>query len=277
MSDRFSTHFRYTHAQRDGSTYVGNDPLHNGFSPEYVATVPGDFENHPALRKFYLANRDRDQVTWMLSFTPTEAWDLSASVDHARDDYNQSELGLVGARIDSLALDATYAPSQAWSLYANYTHERMDADQDGHSFSGGASQIPQASDPTRDWFVNHHDRVDSVTLGYKRSVPGKHMDFGVDYLYSKSRSDLDFAVGSSLLTAPLPRDTTELNSLDLNGTFKLRENLSLRADVWYESYRSNDWALDGIAPNTLANVILLGETSPDYNVYVVSLSLIYRF
>ena len=51
----------------------------------------------------------------------------------------------------------------------------------------------------------------------------------------------------------------------------------MAAAYWYESYRSQDWQLDGVTPSTISNVLSLGETSPSYNVNFVSLSLRYRF
>lgn len=277
ISERFSGQLRYTNARRDGSTYVGNEPFLSGYSPGYTATVPGGFENLPGLRKYFLANRDRDQLSATISFTPTEAWTLSAAVDYVRDKYNESELGLVDAKIDSFSFDTVYAPSPLWSTYAFYTYEKLASNQNGHSFSGGAAQLVTAFDPNRDWFVDNRDTIDSYGAGYKRSLASSRLDFGVDYLYSKTRSDLNFAVGSLLSTRPLPRDATRLDSLNLYGTYKMRENTALRLGYWYERYHSTDWAVDGIVPNTLANVILLGESSPDYKVHVVSLSVIHRF
>jgi hypothetical protein len=103
------------------------------------------------------------------------------------------------------------------------------------------------------------------------------VEFGADYLRSKTRSELDFQVGSLLTTRPLPDDETLLDSFNVHASFKLKDAWSLRATYWYERYDSSDWALDGIVPNQLANVILLGEDSPDYNVQVVTFSMIYRF
>lgn len=278
ISERFSGHLRYTFAQRDGSTYVGNEPLHTGYSEAYVATVTGDFENLPGLRKYYQANRDRDQVTATLSFTPTEAWTLGLEANYAQDEYNESELGLIDSKIDSYTFDTTYAPSPLWSTYLFYTTEKLTSDQDGHSFSGTASvKVAQANDPNRDWFVYHRDHINSYGAGYKRSLTSKPLDFGIDYTYSKTRSNLDFAVGSLLSTKPLPSDVSQLDSLNLYGTYAMRDNLSLRLNYLYERYHSTDWSVDGIAPNQLANVILLGEDSPDYNVHAVSLSMTYRF
>lgn len=59
--------------------------------------------------------------------------------------------------------------------------------------------------------------------------------------------------------------------------FRWKKDWSIQARYWIEHYQSSDWALDDVEPNTLANVITLGEDSPDYTVHVLTLSLAYRF
>ena len=275
--DTLNAYLRYSHAVRDGSTYIGNEPFLSGYSPGYTSTVAAGWENHPLLRRYFEANRDRDQLSAGLELSATEALALSASVDFAKDNYNESALGLTDARVETATLDAVYAPSQKWSSYAFWTYEKQGSHQAGWSFSGGAAQIPNASDPRRQWFANHRDRINSSGLGFTRSLYSGRVDLGVDYLHSKSRSGIDFAVGSALLTKPLPRDISQLDSFNIHATYKLRESFSLRMSYWYERYRSTDWAVDGIEANTLANVILLGENSPNYRENVVSLSVLYRF
>jgi MtrB/PioB family decaheme-associated outer membrane protein len=277
FSDRFNGRLRYVHARRDGSTYVGNEPFLSGYSPGYTNTVVAGWENHPDLRRYFEADRDRDQFTAMLDWSASEALTLSASLDYAFDDYTSSEVGLVDTKVASATVEAVYAPSPLWSAHAFQTYEQLNANQNGHSFAGGANQIPQSSDPRREWFVHHRDRVDTTGLGFTRSLTSGRTEFGLEYLRSKSRSGLDFEVGSLLATRPLPRDETRLESVNLHASFKLKDRLSLRANYWYERFRSTDWAIDGIEPNQLANVILLGEDSPDYRVHVISLSLLYRF
>jgi hypothetical protein len=41
--------------------------------------------------------------------------------------------------------------------------------------------------------------------------------------------------------------------------------------------KATDFAVDGILPDTLSNVLLLGEGSPRYDLTLVSLSYRYRF
>jgi MtrB/PioB family decaheme-associated outer membrane protein len=277
FTERFSANVRYTHANRDGSTYVGNEPFLSSYSPGYTATVPGTFENLPGLRRSFLADRDRDQLTASASFMPIDAWTLSASLDRAKDAYNKSELGLIDSRIDGYTIESVIATSPFWSIHAFFSHEKLVSNQDGRSFSGGAAQLTTGFDPNRNWSVEHRDVVDSYGAGYKRSPEAGRLDYGVDVLYSKTRSDLNFAVGSALSARPLPRDVTRLESLTLYCNYKMRANTALRLGYWYERYHSADWSVDGIDPDQLANVILLGETSPNYKVHVVSLSVTHRF
>jgi hypothetical protein len=75
----------------------------------------------------------------------------------------------------------------------------------------------------------------------------------------------------------LPTSHTTLESVSVYGSCRLRENLTLKLRYWYEDYESDDWQLDGIVPNQLANVITLGEQSPDYGVHVVYASMEWRF
>lgn len=45
----------------------------------------------------------------------------------------------------------------------------------------------------------------------------------------------------------------------------------------YEQFESTDWAVDNAPPNQLANVITMGGSSPDYDVWVTTFSVGYRF
>ena len=57
----------------------------------------------------------------------------------------------------------------------------------------------------------------------------------------------------------------------------MRENLSLRAGYWYERYDSQNWMLDGVAHDTIPNVLTFGEQSPRYRMHVITMSVRYSF
>jgi hypothetical protein len=55
----------------------------------------------------------------------------------------------------------------------------------------------------------------------------------------------------------------------------LKSNVVLRGGWLYERYRSDDWGLDGVQPDTVGSVLTWGANSPDYNVSVFTLSFTY--
>ncbi|HET6603174.1 MAG TPA: MtrB/PioB family decaheme-associated outer membrane protein [Xanthomonadaceae bacterium] len=276
FTDRFGLSARLSRADRSGSTYHGEEPFHSSYSPDYVATVSGGWENIPGLRKFHQADRDRTQYALTAQFTPSERWALSLDAQRTADDYDASEFGLQEADIRALTLDASYTPSTAWSAHAWYSRENLDFDQDGQSIQGGGNRIPSSEDPGRAWSAAHRDRVDSAGAGFDWWPIERRLRLGADLLHVRSRGDIDVVTGAALSSAPLPTVETRLRSLGLRGSYRLRHNLALNLRYWYEYYDSSDWALD-IPENQLANVILLGESSPDYRVHVVTASVTFTF
>jgi MtrB/PioB family decaheme-associated outer membrane protein len=278
LTETVSTGIRLSRAGRHGSTYRGEEPFLSTYAPGYTATVPGGWENHPDMRKYFLSDRQRDTVAWFAALTPGENWAVGVNVTYLRDDYERSEMGLTGSTMGNYTVDASYhLPSAAVTTYAFYTYEHLRSDQDGLQFSGGAVKLTQASDPARDWSATHRDRMDTIGGGVAKTLIKNTLDLGADYVYAKSKSEVDVTAGSSLTTAPLPVSITRLNSLGVYGKYKMRQDMALKARYWIEKFRSTDWAADNVDPNTLANVITLGEDSPGYTVHVLTISFVYRF
>lgn len=275
--DSFEASLQLTAASRDGSTYVGNEPFLSGYSPGYTSTVPGGWENAPGLRKYHLADRDRQQAILHMGYMPTEAWVFGLNVNYIDDDYDSSDLGLTSSIASDYTLDIAYAPGQNWSAYGFYTYERMDADQDGRSIRGAATRVADAEDPTRSWFADQRDDVQTWGLGVETRWFEDQLELNLDYLESDSESDMYVTAGTALTYAPLPTLETDLSSLGVNATWRWNKDISLRGGYWLQQYDSTDWALDGVEANQLANVILFGEESPDYNVHVVTFSVVVNF
>jgi MtrB/PioB family decaheme-associated outer membrane protein len=275
-SDWFSGSLKLMRAERDGSTYHGDHPFLSGYDAGYTDTVPGGFENPPGLRKYYQANRTRDRYGLNLSFTPGDAWSIDIDAQRLKDEYHRSELGLLSSDNRSWTLETTFAPTARWSAYAFHTWERIGQDQAGVS-TRGASREADAVDPARHWRANHHDRMGTTGAGFSWNVIDKRLDLGFDWLDARSDGRIDVVAGSALTFAPLPPNRTRLESFSLYGKYRVRQDLSVVVRWWNERYRATDFAVDDIAANQLANVILLGEDSEDYDVNVVTVSMAYRF
>jgi MtrB/PioB family decaheme-associated outer membrane protein len=274
-SDWFSTSLQVSRADRSGSTYHGDATFLSTYSPGYVAYRTDAWENPPGFVRFNIADRIRDRVGAGITLTPNAFWSIGLDAQRIEDDYRKSALGLRASDTEMFTFNVSFMPSANWSNHLFYVRENSGMDQYGHSLA--ATPSVDLTNPARAWAAFHRDKVDTAGAGFKWTADDSRLSLGAEYVYSRTHSQIDVTTGSALTSAPLPADRTRLNSITLNGQYRLRDNLSLKMQLWNERYRSTDFALDNVDPNQLANVILLGEDSPDYKVNVVTFSLVYRF
>ncbi|HEX5756396.1 MAG TPA: MtrB/PioB family decaheme-associated outer membrane protein [Arenimonas sp.] len=263
LSEPLGLSVRWQESRRRGGSYLGSRPFLDSHAPGYTDTVPGGFENLPDLRQFHLADRDRQQLAVQLHYEARPDLSFSGRIGRTRDDYRASEFGLQHSHLHDWQVEAVYAVSR-WSLAAYTGFERARIAQDGRAFQGGANRIPQANDPSRDWRAEHDDRVHTHGLSLRREF-AQRGSLSLDYARSQVRGQADVSVGSALTVAPLPATRADLRSLELRGEWALRERVDVHVAWRRERFGAADWASDGVAVNTLANVILLGQESPDYS------------
>jgi hypothetical protein len=265
-------------ADRDVDAYTGNAPLINSYLPGQIGA--DEYENHPLLRKYYLADRDREEARFRADFAPAPVVNLGFAASYAEDDYDDGYFGLTRAKVESVSVDAGWYPQENISLTGFYTKEQYDSEQSARSFFSVAS----AEDPANDWFADTNDKVDTwnfalnfTDVGTERGWNG--LDFGFDYTFSNTRSDIVVtAVPSSFQqTAPLPQLQAKMRTFTLWGSFQLNRQSSIRLAAESSELSTTDWGLDGVAPDTLANVLLLGESAANYDLWLVSASWNYRF
>lgn len=237
--------FNLAHGKRDGERYE--------VVPE---TTP---PQNPLLRKYNLADRERDLLGMRATMAAGERVTLGVGIEAAHDDYTDSAIGLTDSREVNLSLDAAAALSDKTSVHAFAHHQTIDARQAGSSGFG----LP-------DWNARNDDTVNTLGVGVKHAY-AEGLDLGADYAVSLSRGEVTVA-GSRF-----PDLRASVRSLKLYGSYPLKEPWSLQAAYWYERYHSDDWALDGVTPTTIPNVLSFGETSPDYDVSFVTVSVRYRF
>ena len=277
LADGLALAFRVEVADRDGSAYVGNRAFLESYLPAYTSTVWGQFENLPELRLYPVADRRRHRGTLALDWRPQERFGLSLAAGLTDDDYRASTLGLTASRIHDLhlVLDGTVGEASTWRAFAG--HDRYAIDQAGRQFSGGTARPTQAVDPNRNWFARHRDRVDTVGLGFGHEFADRRLRLDAEVAGSRVRSRIDVATGPSLTSAPLPDNRATLRQGDLRGTWRMNPSLDLGLGLRIEDFDGRDVQRDGTAPNTLANVILLGDESPDYRARVVYVTLVWRY
>ena len=100
------------------------------------------------------------------------------------------------------------------------------------------------------------------------------LDIGADYTMTNSTGEISMISGA---LTEFPNLTTDLHSIKLFANYQIEESMYLRAAYWFESYDSEDWAVENISSATISNVLSLGELTPSYDVNVIKLSMVYAF
>ncbi|MFZ2649437.1 MAG: MtrB/PioB family decaheme-associated outer membrane protein [Burkholderiaceae bacterium] len=248
--DNVSLALKLAHARRSASEYRS------------VATiVPPE---NPLLRKFNMAERERNTAGLRSDIAVAENLNLGLSVDFSNDNYSKSSIGLTDGRSVSLGADLSVALSDQTRAHAFAQAERI------RSRQAGSQLFAQA-----DWTGRSQDAVDVLGLGLKHAAMKGKLELGADLVFSRARSEV--VVDAGVSSAPFPDVTTSLDSVRLGATYRVNDKLSVLGSYWYEQMDARDWRFDGVQPDTIANLLALGEQTPRYTVNVVRVALRYRF
>ena len=231
-------------------------------SPYQQVSDPGLQENI-LMRKFNLADRQRDRVLIELDLSPTGRLSIGLGYFISEDRYQQSILGLMESNEDSLSLDLGYALKANLSLHAFATRETYDSD-----ISGAANPTATA------WIANTKDRF--TTLGFGMS--GKlsdDLDIRVDYISSDSRGSI--ATDSGAGEPPFPDLKTNLRNATISLNYRATRKWGLSLQAEHERYSSSDWQIDGLGNDGISAILTLGPQSPNYSITVLRLLANYTF
>jgi len=230
--------------------------------------MPYGFEN-PALRKFNMADRDRGKVGAKIGIMPTDSSSIGLSTDYISDDYTNSVVGLTEAQQTTATLDISYLVSSNITTYAYYSYDDIPSSQSGS----------ETGAQTADWTADFKDTFNTVGVGFKAAKVASRWDVGADFTYADSTGKIDM---SSDLAANQPADQypdlkTAMGSLKLWTDYQVSKNIAVNVTYWYQTYREDNWAVDDLDVDSIANMLLLGEETLDYDVHVIAASAKIKF
>ena len=265
-------------------SYDQKRDLEHGHSSEYLATLPPDeyFGNLPGMRQFDVAERNRQRHGLGVTVLPRQDITIALNANRNRDQYPDSQFGLQQQNSDNYTVDATLTPDeyQSWSLY--YTRQNMMWRQASRAYFD-YDKAKQSGDPVNDWSAQHQDAIDTIGINITLTFLNDQLPVQLSYAYSNIKTDISFvAYPNSVNTAPtnMPTLHAKRQTIDLSGTYSLRDNLSVRVGAMMESYRSSDWATDGLPPGSSAissDLLTLSGSAAPYRAFVLSTAVNYRF
>jgi MtrB/PioB family decaheme-associated outer membrane protein len=238
---------RLSHAERDGAQ---------------PATAPGAAPQNPLLRSYHTAARHRDEARADLGIGFARVT-TTFNAHYAKDDYPETLVGRTGGSDFGYGVDVGAQASETLAVSGFAARRLQDHEQAGSQGFG----LP-------DWAADGEDATEVWGVHAAWQAP-RGFDFGADYAYARSEGTIAMATGAGDTGFPLL--VSRWQDLRLFGRYALRPDLALRLDLLRDSYRAHDWALDGVGPDTVPNLLALGQSSQSGAVTAAVLSLRYEF
>jgi len=220
-------------------------------------------EETPLIREYNYAPRDRvfSSFTGAWSATPTLTWSLEESL--AKDDYRSSPLGLQSTHEQRVSTTLTWTPRDTLSAYIDAGYERL------FNLQSGSTGIE-----TPPWLAGDTDRFWNAGIG-GRWVPQSRWILTLDYLLAPSYDNSETTAGGS--PQAFPQNWTKLDSTHFNLSYQWTPATQIHFHYTREQYSSNDWALNGVGPATVPNLLSLGVQPYRDSVNVFGLTVRYQF
>lgn len=192
----------------------------NNIVPQALYGSRDNVSELPGMRRFDMANRDRNRLRASLDWQATERLSAQGTLELSDDHYDQSIYGLQRATNWAASLDSTYALSERLVVSAFYTHEDQRSRTAGDAYgtasntafvgragntevAGGCFNTVLAKnengkiDPCLNWAQDMTDRADTVGLSLiKKQFLWHRLDLTADATYSRANTDIDVRGGS---------------------------------------------------------------------------------
>lgn len=229
----------------------------------YDETLATSLDQNPLMRKCNLAYRYQQFGELSASASlPKLPIAVTATVFYADDSYSSSQLGLTDSDELRVAGDVNWSVSEKASVYLTGGLEDISTQQAG---SAGFS--------TPDWFADYSDEFYNVGGGFRVTGIAGKVDLQLDYTRAIGTTEIDVTGGGG--PSQFPDLEATLDSLQARILYHWSEKLEAGLQLRYENFSTDDWALQGVAPDTLPTVLTLGAQPYDDDVWMAGISFRY--
>ncbi len=186
----------------------------NNIVPQSLYGSRDNLADLPGLRRYNLADRNRDRLRFSMDWDATDRLSLLGNFEYDRDDYLHSVYGLQNASAWTAGIDGSYALSNRLTISGFYTHENQRARQAGDGFGSNSNSafIGRAEntlvagscymtvlertnngklDPCLIWSADTRDQADTAGLAIaRRGLLAHRLDLSADVVYSRAHTDI---------------------------------------------------------------------------------------
>lgn len=210
------------------------------------------------MRKYNMSNRNGRKVDFNLNYAVSEKLTTSFVGDVANFEYSDSVYGLKESKELTIGADMQFSYSKDLQLSA-YVHRTSMTSQ-------------QASPNTPDWTADNDDKVITLGLSASYQIIDNKLKAGLDFVHTDANSNINISSGGAFPELSNKRDT-----ITLSADYTVDKNLSFKASYQYERYDESNWYLDNVTPNTISEVLTLGNVPPHYKIGVAWITVRYSY
>ena len=232
---------------------------------QYNEAFAALYNQNPLLRKYHLAYRYREFAEAVIAYSPV-AFPVSASLTalYADDSYTRSRLGLLASDTQAYAADLTWSPTEKISVYLHASEEEVEAEQAGSSLFAAPN-----------WFATHEDEFESVGGGIRFRNIADAVDLRIDYTLATGDTGIIVDPPSGA-NSEFPELESEYSDLRVAADYRYSERLSWNVELRYQSFETEDWAIEGLGPDTARSLLALGAAPYDEDVVAIVFGIRYR-
>lgn len=229
---------------------------------DYLQPDDGGPVDHPLMRKFNQANRDRERVVIELDLAPAEKFGINLSYFNARSDYTESVVGLQESEEQSFTIDLNLAVGETGNMYAFLTRDNIDSNM-AHA----------ANMSTETWYASTSDEITTIGFGFSSKV-GEDSSIGLDLVSSDSNGGILVQTGDD---EPFDRLSTNLSNARFYFDHEINDHWGYKLYAEYETFDARDWAIDDYGVDGIGSILTMGEESAHYDVWYFRIQASYRF
>ena len=221
--------------------------------------------NNPLTRRFHQA--EREQRGWKARLhgdVGASGLSLGLYADQRRNDYPDSALGRLNDEDRGWGVDFSYA------LGTRGHADRLPRRATNHAFECGKRGV------WRGGLVVHQPRRrgrHGLTFESRLLVEDR-LHLSVAYVRSSGEGvySTTVALAETPVETPIfPALISDHRSVDITVRYRYNDRVTLALRHYSERYRSADWAFDGVAMDTIRNVLTTGRAMPRYSNRMVGL------
>ena len=246
-----------------------------------TASLNTNGANYPGYYPFFEASRKQYLGKASANWQATEGLMVTLGGKYTSDTYPDSTYGVQNGNSWSANLDGTYAYAEQGSVVAYATQQSQQRNMVNYVSSSG----------TGSWSNNLQTNTTTLGLGAKQGglLSGK-LTLSSDLTYSMAKSiyntqqNYAFTTGlacnnsANMTCGLLPGIVNNMAIIKLGGSYELDKNSRVGLMYWFQHLYSNDYSYNSYQSGyTPSGVMPTNQTSPSYNVNVISANYTYTF